>query len=455
MPGQTRILIISDQPQRLFSQITFAIALTKYGYNIAFVFAEEYDMNYQIKLKENKIHVFHFKDKKETKNHVESEYRNNYIKRKVKKNSVIQVVLLFLYLLKFNRFLQYAKGIIDEYKPHVIILNGDRSGVSLEQAFLKQAKRRGIKTLMPYNSVISNGITFRLNNSYEEFKIVSLFDKLIFWKFPFLKKSTDDNEIVFYDSVTALTLKLVGTLSSNPWFVGNGLLDKVCINNKNTLIKNSNEINFPDKFEIVGDLVYDFLYDTLNRKSKIEAEIRNRYKLKTGKKIILIALPQFYEHKILDQESHRNEINYILESVTSSKENVLVSLHPKMQMKNYKFLEKDFGCKVLKEPLQEVLAIADLFVSINSSTIDWAILLGIKVVMMDYFNLDSSYFFDFRSISFVSEKAKLQSVIRKSLSSKTDFSDDWELLDREKVLQGNIMENYHKLIQQIVISRKQ
>ena len=84
---------------------------------------------------------------------------------------------------------------------------------------------------------------------------------------------------------------------------------------------------------------------------------------------------------ILLGRSHVKEINFLISTLTSKYSNVLVSLHPKMNKNKYITVLKDYNCTIIEEKLDQIIGITDLYVATNSSTINWAILLGIKQLL--------------------------------------------------------------------------
>src|SRR5262249_35422747 len=61
---------------------------------------------------------------------------------------------------------------------------------------------------------------------------------------------------------------------------------------------------------------------------------------------------------------------------------VVVSLHPRMQASQYRFLAEEFGLVVSPWPLRQVLPIADAFCAVFSDTVLWALELGIPTVIL-------------------------------------------------------------------------
>ena len=105
--------------------------------------------------------------------------------------------------------------------------------------------------------------------------------------------------------------------------------------------------------------------------------------------MIVASLPQTFEHKVLSWDDHWKMIEHICKNLAQQDSNVLLSLHPKMDIKNYQYLEKDFSITIARHSLSEILVAADVFVAgQGSSTLLWAMLCNIPTVVCDWFGLN-------------------------------------------------------------------
>ena len=115
--------------------------------------------------------------------------------------------------------------------------------------------------------------------------------------------------------------------------------------------------------------------------------ILEKYQLDNESEIVIIALPQFVEHNELPWREHWEEIHFLLKTLDGQpNKNILISLHPRMDKKNYTFLEHQYDVKILNERLADVLPIADLFVATYSGTVMGCIC-GVKSVVVLIFTI--------------------------------------------------------------------
>lgn len=441
------IFILADQSQRLRSQINLLQQLLNEKDNfqfVLFVSCENIEKDFKEVRDFKNLEIIYFKRSTIDYSKKDVKKEKNIFYNLIKHTTIGEISYVLIQYIKMKKYLKIAENYISKYNPDTLFVNGDRGSISLEQAFLKVANNNKIKSIVPYSSVISNGISLRMSN-INSYLNRTLFDKLIFSIFPYTTKIVGNKQIVFYDAPSTLVLNIFELLSKNPWMIGNGLVDYVCIDNRLSFNKYKNEILYPEKFKVIGDIEYDTLHKNSNF---LDSRFQEKYKINKEEKIVIVALPQLAEHLILNWNEHWEEIDYIMNELTKLNINVLLSLHPKMNKNNYQYLESKYNCKILDEQLKEVIHHANLFIATNSSTVLWSTMLGIKTVILDYFNLDSSYFKDIKSIYFVKDKITLLQSVENMLNKKVDFTSDFELLSKDSIFDGNTIKKYINLIKE-------
>lgn len=446
-----KILILADQRQRLRSQINLIEQLIKYDPKVQvniIVACESIESDFTKILNYNNIKIIYLIKQRINLSEKNFESKKSKISLLIKNTTMGQISYSFVLAIKMFRYLKVADKYMTTIKPDILLVNSDRMGVSLEQAFLKMSKKYAIRSIAPYTSVISNGISLRFA-SFNSYSIKTVLDKILFKILKNQTKNIDGKIIKFYDSSTTIALKLFGLLSLNPWMIGNGLIDYVCLDNLFSLNKYKNDILFPEKFKIVGDIEYDILYHQSILQKKY---LNTNYTINNDLPNIIISLPQLAEHFILDWEQHWQEIYFILDELKDINANIFISLHPKMDLNKYVHLEKRYSYVILKEQLRDVIHESDLFIAINSSTVLWSTILGTKTVVLDYFELDSSYFENLSSIQFVKEKKNFKKVVMNTLISKINFIDDFRILSKDDIFDGKTIQRYLELMKEDKIS---
>ncbi len=340
-------------------------------------------------------------------------------------NSPIGIIFYSFFLI--NNKLKIQKLILDQV-PKLILLNSDRSGPSFETIILILAKKFRIKIVLPYLSIINSGQLVRVKNPVA-FKLNIIGKKLINSKYKFQK---DKSTYGFYSLSQYFTLKLFNCITENPFSIGNHPTTTIlCLDSNHTLNQVSKNILRHEKIRYVGRNEFDYFSENLEKK----------------KKNILLSLPHLYEHKILNWETHIKFINQLLKTLCGNQK-VIISLHPKSNYKNYKFLEKKFKCLITKKPIHEELIHAKLFVCVNSSVAIWSTLLGVKTIILNFFDLDMSMFSNLESITYVDSMELLSTELKNN--EVIDYSKDWETLKRKYLFSQSSESKMNQMLQTIL-----
>lgn len=462
------ILIVATQPQRFLDQVNFAknIAHETDKFSIHFFVSDEvYSLYSDI------VDGLEFKVINEPKNKSVQSNHNNFkqlIKEKIKNNLTIEQRKKFrefisklkntklftsrlkkqekAFLENLEKSYEIILRLIKDYKIYVLLINGDRH-LGLEPVFLKVAKILNIPTIIPYM------VYFAEQEDLVKTSIVNVSNSMIDSKY--VKDSEERLSFhkrrnkYYYPHTIANALDKFGVLTSNPWFMGAGFSDILCLPNnymKEHYIKNGVD---QSKIKIVGDTSYNQLYLNYVNRENIKEIILKKYSLESNKKLVIVALPQLGEHNILPWDKHWEEINFLMKSLDSLEQNILLSLHPKMNRKKYEFLEDKYNCTILDERLADVLPIADIFVATFSSTVVWSILCGIKTVVVDFYGLNYTIYDFLTNIKKVDQKENLQTTLKSTLAEEIDFTKDWKSLSRDDVFDGKTIQRYIKLINEV------
>ena len=468
------ILISATVPQRFLDQINFAKNLVNQTseFTIYFFISDDVYSLYADIVDELDYKIINQPKKKNIiKDHVGLIH---IIKDKIKNYlSIDQVNRLRGYISYFNNsflftntfkkkereFSNYLRNnyqnisrLINKYNIHVILLSGDRH-LGLEPVFLKISKALNIPSIIIYLAYYAGEEQIFFNN-YATQKIKP---NLLTSKYIVNSQRTLTYKVArhsyYYPHYIGNSLNNFGVLTKNPYVMGSGSSDILCIDNhynKNLYVRAGVE---EKKIHIVGDGNYDLLYKQHSQRDVIRQNIFKKYHLDNDKKIIIIGLPQLGEHGELPWDRHWQEIHFLIKSLHSLDQNILISLHPKMNINNYKYLEKKFDCKILNERLIDSLPSADLYIATYSSTVVWSVLCGINTVVIDFYGFNYTMYDYLNSIRKVEQKDNLKTTLENSLTEKVDFSKDWEKLSKNMVFDGRTMERYIELIRDSLSSK--
>lgn len=380
---------------------------------------------------------------------------NNYLSRKSRMSNlflnIIRETTLVCYL-REKRVKAFFLGrkflverLLDNVKPTVVFCFGDRH-IDIEAPTLMAARSRGIKIIIPYGTYSGKSGLLKIRQIQGEPKCwrpVSLYRL-----YAGMRLTSQVHQGYFYQHPSVLfALKALGGLSKNPWCIGNGLSDVVCVDNEHTSARYQGEGVPYEKLRVVGDIAYDTLFEKYTCSSQLRKEIVEDYVLDTDKKILVFALPPFAEQGFMGWENHWTEIRYLLDQVSRTNFNIIISLHPRVNADDYSFLEKEFPVRIAKRPLKELLPIANVFAAAGSSTVFWAVLCGIPVVVINFYGLDSKLFDHLKTIKFVNDRTNLLSALVDAASGKEImFAEDWKNLSRTTVFDGRVTWRYYNIV---------
>lgn len=464
------ILVSATQPQRFLDQVNFVKNLTKETdeFVIYFFVSDEVYFLYS-----DIVDRLEFKVINEPKNksvHLSNNTFKQLIKEKIKNKltteqrkklrgfiSKLKNTKLFtsrlkkqekVFLENLEKNYKAISKLIQDYKIDVFLINGDRH-LGLEPIFLKISKELNVPSIIVYlvdyadeerifhNDVVTKKIKPNiLTSHYTERSQNNLKYKVV-------------RDSYYYPHVIGNALDKFGVLTKNPYVMGSGSSDILCLNNKYYKDLYISRGIKEKKIRVVGDGVYDHIYKQYSQQEETKQNILEKYSLDISKKIVIVALPQLGEHIILPWKQHWEEISFLMKSLDSLDHNILISLHPKMDRKKYEFLEDKYNCTILDERLADILPIADMFVATFSSTVVWSVLCGIKTVVVDFYGLNYTMYDFLTSIKKVDKKENLKATLETTLSEVIDFSKDWKSLSRDEVFDGKTIQRYIQLINEV------
>lgn len=431
--------------QTPFSEfIPLAKYFTAQSIQIFFILEENADMSIVYKLRASKID-YYLGDKKnfysELKNsHITS--KSNTIKQKLKKLfpvSIKEVGKQFLDLLTLYKYFSKTDTLIEKIftieKPNALVLYGDRV-MGLVPSSIKWMKKNN-KPVIDIQIAVSDEnflySSFRKNSLYVGTK--NPFNWLFGLFFPKYKRCFKNECVLFYSWSMILILWIKNLLPPNPWNLGQSWADKfllISLKDQKIILENCPEAT---NCVVTGQFSHDLLFDVYKNKLQVKATVLKKYfeGEQTDKEIIILGMPQFYEHYIFDKKRSDDEIGYILDNLNKlTNKLVFISLHPKMSYEDYCYInEKYENIRVLKdERLSGVLPIGDYFISMFESTINWAMLCSIIPIFLDYyqFGFDMS---KYNSVQVLKDRSSLKTDMEKIFENKKAIQKD---LENEKEL---------------------
>lgn len=451
--NKKNILIYSYLLKRLEDLILFANNF-KSNFNIIFIIHDE---SYIPQLKKHNL------DYVNISTHKKKSILSLFILETLISSPIIQKTLILIRKYSIGQYLneviynhhcgyykKMSEIIFHEFNVDLFITLTDRHSDPKEMGLFAAVKVLNIPMFLPFImgwNPISNYLAIKDNNSFTLTKKSSSYQHAVFKKYAYQAYK----EHYFYHAFKFKVLDKLGILSKMPWYNGGSPISSmVSVPNKLTYNKHPNMGIDRNKLRILGDLSYIPLYNVYKNKKIHKENIMNKYNLQY-KKIIIISLANWWEHNLSDEKTHWNIIKNTIESTLegSCEYSILISLHPSMKLENYIFLEKKYDIKILEERLMHVLPIADIFVADQSSTVPWAIICGIKVLIICYYK-NLNLFSDFNSIIYAKRDDEITERLNYLISKRISFKHDWDLLSRDTVFNDEIVQNYINTLNKLI-----
>ena len=368
----------------------------------------------------------------------------NYITINLKNSSLFSIAFQQIIYLRLLKKLQKAKILIRKYNPKLLITLSDREHSDIISVLSKAAKINNVPIILMNLNIYckENAWDYRQSiNKLDTTKNKNLYDKFSL----FFLKSCIYKKTLYQEREHLLAHKMFGSLSQNPWWNGNGLSDFIIATNgfdRYKLIENKVK---KSKIVTIGNPEYQLIYKNLKNKNNLKKKIINKYQFNPEKKLIIAAVPQWYEQGMVSLDDHLNEIKFYCDSLSNTQENILLSLHPRQIFEDYNHFQKG-NMKISKTPLSSIISCGDRFVSGISSTIIWSTLIGIPTVVYDPFKINKNTFIKFKTVKICQTKKGFSENISSFKLNKKSITDDWKFLERHKVMRGDLSSKYNDLL---------
>lgn len=300
------------------------------------------------------------------------------------------------WILRYNQNKRRITSIIESFSPDAVYVYGDRHD-GFEPALIDVAKGKRIPVIIPpivYPSDTERLLRFikRTEDSLTAHDVT----EFKYFKIEYSKQWVHDvssgRDICYYPLWMVNARMKACVLPENPWSPGGGASDFICVGGdleRDGLLRNGVS---PNKICITGRVEDDQIYSNFIMRNEVRSKISAKYFVERNR-IILVALPQLFEHNLASENDHWEVQFLICEAAQKMGWNVLISLHPKMDVKKYKTVLKKYNFPIVDERLHEVIVAADIFlVGQGSSTATWAVLCEVPLVIADWYGLSYSMY---------------------------------------------------------------
>jgi hypothetical protein len=314
---------------------------------------------------------------------------------------------------------KFAGEIIDRYRPAALVLPDDRTYQLLP--FIKAAREQRIPTIVvPVSFSNQTGVSIRRENRRAHQASGSrapLVNRLVAKNYPRQVHVFQGKRLLFYGGLKTMALANGGMLPENPWVLGGGSSDYLLVDGYDARDQ-AISLGVPTgKITVSGHISHDDLFARYTSRERIRGELVSKYNLDAGKKLLICAVPHLAEHGMISWDKHWKDVDALVSILTSIGQNTLLSLHPKSDVAQYRYLEQKYNCKIAEENLDEIIVSAWLFIAGYSSTVRWAALSAIPAIVLDFNSLGYTLFDDWRGVIKVNSPQELQIAVNRTLQN--------------------------------------
>ncbi len=375
------------------------------------------------------------------------------IKSKIFTSSTYLFIREWIITTKMVYYKIKASKLLSRTNPDIILSISDRTYDYVEAPIHWAAKKKGVPIILTYANQFDINASLELRKNLKGETYPNLSSNTFLSIYKSLANRLIKNQIInntFYqNSFVLMSARKSGFLSKNSWWVGNGLCDKVLVDSNHSKKKYLKNGVPASKIHIAGHPDYDIVYQSYKNRIKLKRELCFQNNLEERKPLVIFALPQFAEQGTMSWAKHWDIISKNIESIVSLEVNLFLSLHPRMNPENYKFLEEKFNCNFLKDKLSKSIGCSDVFLASNSTVLSWSILCDIKTIVI--FSPAKDLIKHLNSIYYEPDPNKLKNLLKNILKDKTSRNYlDFKELSREKVFFGKSLDSHYSFFIDVI-----
>lgn len=339
--------------------------------------------------------------------------------------------------------------ILRSENPDIIVSGNDQHLMDI--LFIKAANNMEIPSLTVQDGIL---ITNRCINQPISIKL----RQIIAMPFRVLKNILNINYPLQYKiSYLLFDLRYKKDYS---FIYGHGESTKIALfgeNIKNTLIS---EGVSSEKLEVTGSSKFD---DLIQFKDPSRREnIKKKFGIHSEKKIVLVLTQWFVEAGMWTTEQRRIFICEIVKAC-SNLENVqlILKIHPHYEKKSEynKILKNSLNSVLIckSEPVHEIISIADVVISVKSTTALEAMVLRKPVLIINLYNDQGTHLFKEAGVLYIEKVNAIQPSLKRLLYHPNEFVDKDKMnkfiYDQAYLVDGNASKRISDLIRTIIYSK--
>jgi hypothetical protein len=341
----------------------------------------------------------------------------------------------------YTRKIKEANALLERELVAALVLMGDRH-VGWETALIKAANQRGIPSLIVpiAQSFPETAARLRLRKQDVDrcYGMQTLSNRIAGALFPNWVYEFEGSRLLFSPGVQSVVAWALGIMPENPWTIGGGAATRMAVESPH-LRRMFVEQGIPaEKLVVTGKPSVDQIYEAMQPAN--QHIIREELGIPEAEQVLLCAVPQLAEHRLMSWSQHWQEIEFLLATFAQLKNvSIVLSLHPKSDPSEYRPLADQYGTTLAKRRIYELLPACDVFVATFSSTVMQAIGLSKPTVIVDFYSLGYTFYDDAPGVIVLRSRDHLASTLAKLFSDPQYYdllseaqlpqTSEWVLLD--------------------------
>ncbi|MFK7825081.1 MAG: hypothetical protein AB8G05_13075 [Oligoflexales bacterium] len=325
---------------------------------------------------------------------------NRYLCRMIghRSQSFLITILALSESFSYLRYFFYNWGLLKIIDPKSLCSYVDNLGGPVA-LLMKACKNSNVKIITIYAAFFDRSMTAagRLGSQLMSLSKNSLLKRLVSDYFPNQFVNLKGQKLLFALPHETLAMAIWKCLPKNPWTRGGSYSDIVCVDDY-SMAAEYKSLGVADECIVTtGHIQLDKLYKWKSNLSKEQVYLK--YDLNPNKKLLVLSLVQLKEHRIVSSWDEHWQINEKLVKQTCQLDaNLILVLHPKMEIKNYEFLERKYQCKIARSGTASIVPFCDIYISSGSSTGLWALACGAIVMNVKVYNWTFEGFTKYKSV---------------------------------------------------------
>lgn len=322
----------------------------------------------------------------------------------------------------------------------LIITVGDRH-VGYETALLREARRRKIPSLIVPFAMSFPEASAEPRRRDPEFRkkyaVCGLWRRILRILFPSWVYLFRGTPVFFQPPYIALAARMLGMMPKRPWTLGGGIATHMAVESEAIRKMFIEQGTREDKMVVTGKPGLDDIARQLRESNP--QEMRRRLNIAPDAHIILCTVPQLAEHGLLPWDRHKQEMQFLFETLTATGAHVLLSIHPRSDKAWYQPLADAAGAHIADQRVYSLLPLCDIFVATYSSIVAQAIALQKPSIVVDFYDLQYSLYAEAPGVKVLRDRSAflpaLKSLLHDSkaydaaVRAQKALGSDWALLD--------------------------